>query len=208
MYKLVLFDLDGVLIDSKKNMEVSWAAVSVTYDLGVDFERYFELIGRPFTNIMEKLGLDERADQIKQVYDVASSCRLDLVEIYPDCMQLVNDLKNMGMRVGLVTSKDRARTLEVVKKMDVLFDVVDCPEPGHRGKPHPDPLLRAMLQCHSDPAETVYIGDMQVDYECTQRAGVDYVHVDWGYGSCKAAPARAKNTEQLKDLILKKGERT
>jgi phosphoglycolate phosphatase-like HAD superfamily hydrolase len=51
-----------------------------------------------------------------------------------------------------------------------------------RGKPAPDHLLMAMAQAGSDPAETVYIGDMAADHEAARRAGIDYAHADWGYG--------------------------
>ena len=46
--KIYLFDLDGVLINSKKNMQVSWEAVNRKYDLKVSFKDYFKLIGMPF----------------------------------------------------------------------------------------------------------------------------------------------------------------
>ncbi|MBT3878791.1 MAG: HAD family hydrolase [Candidatus Scalindua sp.] len=201
-YKLILFDLDGVLIDSKKNMELSWSSVEATFELSVPFEDYFKLIGRPFDDIMDELGLSDQADQIKSVYDVASSCRLDLIDTYENCLDVVERIKKMGLRIGIVTSKDKTRTLEIIKRYNLLFDVVECPEAKERGKPNPDPLFRAMLKCQRDPSETLYIGDMDVDMEAARRAGIDYIHADWGYGNCGIDVIRALIPDDLLELII------
>lgn len=201
-YKLVLFDLDGVIIDSKRNMELSWLAVQTVFELNVPFENYFKLIGRPFNDIMAELDLSALADRIKRVYDVSSSCRIDLIDFYDNCPEVIKKIKENGLRIGIVTSKDEARTLEILKKLDILFDVVECPDGNGRGKPNPDPLFRAMLKCQRDPSETVYVGDMDVDMECAKRAGVDYIHADWGYGNCMAEVMKASKPDDLLGLIL------
>lgn len=201
-YKLILFDLDGVLINSKRNMELSWSSVEATFELNVPFEDYFKLIGRPFNDIMDELGLSDQADKIKSVYDVASSCRVDLIDTYENCLDVVERIKKMGIRIGVVTSKDKTRTLEIIKRFNLLFDVVECPEANGRGKPNPDPLFRAMLKCQRDPSETLYIGDMDVDMEAARRAGIDYIHADWGYGNCGLDIIKASIPDDLLKLII------
>lgn len=201
-YKLVLFDLDGVIIDSKRNMELSWFAVQTVFELKTPFEDYFKMIGRPFNDIMTELGLNDRADRIKRVYDVSSSCRIDLIDFYYNCSEVIRKIKEKGLRIGIVTSKDETRTLEILKKLDILFDVVECPDGKSRGKPNPDPLFRAMLKCQMDPSETVYVGDMDVDMECAMRAGIDYIHADWGYGDCRSEAMKASTPDDLLKLIV------
>lgn len=201
-YKLVLFDLDGVIIDSKRNMELSWFAVQTVFELNVPFENYFKLIGRPFNDIMAELDLSALADRIKRVYDVSSSCRIDLVDFYDNCPEVIKKIKELGLRIGIVTSKDEDRTLEIIKKLNILFDVVECPDGKGRGKPNPDPLFKAMLKCQRDPSETVYVGDMDVDMECARRAGIDYIHADWGYGSYSLEAMRASKPDDILSLIF------
>lgn len=201
-YKLVLFDLDGVLIDSKRNMELSWSAVQAVFELNIPFENYFKLIGRPFNDIMVELKLNDMAERIKRVYDVSSSSRIDLIDIYDDCLEVVKKIKRMGLRIGVVTSKDETRTLEIIKRLDILFDVIECPDGKGRGKPSPDPLLRAMLKSQRDPSETVYIGDMDVDMECAKRAGVYYIHAEWGYGNCESGEMKALKPDDILSFIL------
>ena len=201
-YKLLLFDMDGVLIDSRKNMELSWSAVDATFELNVPFEDYFKLIGHPFNDIMAKLGLSGQADKIKRVYYVASSCRVDLIYTYENCLDVVEKIKKMGFRIGIVTSKNKTRTLEIIKRFNLLFDVVECDEAKGRGKPNPDPLFRAMLKCQSDPSETLYIGDMDVDMEAAKRAGIDYLHACWGYGNYIPDAMKASKPDDILKLIV------
>ena len=58
--KTFIFDLDGVLIDSKKNMQISWNRVNKKYSLKKKFKKYFENIGIPFYEILKKLNIDKK----------------------------------------------------------------------------------------------------------------------------------------------------
>ena len=58
--KIYLFDLDGVLIDSKKNMQLSWNELSVKNNINVPFSNYFSLIGLPFIQILKKLKIKQK----------------------------------------------------------------------------------------------------------------------------------------------------
>ena len=58
MKKLIIFDLDGVIIDSKENMRVSWKAVNKSLNLKISFKRYFDKIGMPFEDILKKLRIN------------------------------------------------------------------------------------------------------------------------------------------------------
>ena len=119
-YELCLFDLDGVIIDSRSNMERSWSAVQSVFELDSPFEGYFQLIGRPFQNIMSVLELSHLLPEIKNIYEIASACRLDLINPYDGCINAIQEIKRAGIKTGIVTSKSEERTLEIVKKMDVV----------------------------------------------------------------------------------------
>ena len=70
---LYLFDLDGVIIDSKKNMKISWNSVNNKFRLNKPFKEYFSLIGRDFQDILKKMKilktvcLIERTEQAEHV---------------------------------------------------------------------------------------------------------------------------------------------
>ncbi len=62
--RLVLLDLDGVLVDSRDAMEEAWRAVQHEVGVATPFAAYFAEIGRPFPDILERLGLTEDAAEI------------------------------------------------------------------------------------------------------------------------------------------------
>ncbi len=184
---LILFDLDGVIVDSRANMAAAWLNVQTELGVTMPFERYFAEIGRPFPDIMVRLGLADQGKAIEAAYRQGSSRLLHDTPFFDGIESLLSSAAGTGVKLGIVTSKDRTRTQLVLDRLAVDFAVVMTPGEPLRGKPAPDHLLYAMATCNCDPSETVFIGDMDSDAEAAQRAGVDYAHVAWGYG---APPAR------------------
>lgn len=180
--RLVCFDLDGVLLDSRQNMQIAWSAVQAELNVEVAFERYFAEIGRPFGEIMTILGLERQADAIETVFRRTSKAALHKTPLYGGVGDMLLALHCAGAKLAIVTSKDRTRTDVVLSRLPVTFETVQTPDAVCRGKPAPDHLLMAMATCRTDPSDTVFIGDMDADAEAAARAGIDYIHAAWGYG--------------------------
>lgn len=184
--KLILFDLDGVLWDSRENMAQSWAEVRTELGVTVSFESYFQHIGAPFGDIMTQLGLARRATEIETVFRVASMKHMDMASFYSGVEFLLERLERGGAKLGIITSKDELRTSAILAMLPVTFDIVRTPDAFTRGKPAPDHLLTAMAYAAIDPVDTVYVGDMDSDFEAARRAQIDYAHASWGYGDVPA----------------------
>lgn len=181
---LILFDLDGVIIDSRANMEAAWRAVRDATGTSVPFEDYFALIGRAFHDIMSRLGIEaEMAQQAETVFRTASMQNLSLIDFFPGAADALEALAASGKKLGVVTSKDKLRTNAILALLPVDFVTVQTPNQRLRSKPAPDHLMSAMALAQTDPADSLYLGDMDSDYEAAQRAGVDYLHASWGYGA-------------------------
>ena len=68
--KVLIFDIDGVLLDSKKNMQLSWKAVQKKFQLNnIKFLDYFSRIGQPFEQILIQLDIKKNFKEIKECYD-------------------------------------------------------------------------------------------------------------------------------------------
>lgn len=181
MKKLYVFDLDGVLIDSKKNMQKSWEQVQHHFGITNPFEEYFGHIGIPFHDILDKMGIIVSQDDIKRVYDRTSLVNLGEIEFYDGVHETLSKIRKRGCKTAIVTSKSWDRTEKILLHLP-QFDYVGCPTKEFRGKPAPDHLFSAMAYCNVDKEDTVYIGDMNADYECAKRAGVDFIFAEYGYG--------------------------
>ena len=99
MIKLVLFDLDGVLIDSKENMRCAWIAVKKKFNLKQSFENYFNSVGLPFFVILKKIGIKHQKTHIKEVRVKAAKRRAI------ECLEDVRSLKQDGLDCGNVKQK-------------------------------------------------------------------------------------------------------
>jgi HAD superfamily hydrolase (TIGR01549 family) len=200
---LALFDLDGVLIDSRTNMEAAWRAVRAECGYDVPFERYFAHIGLPFRDILRALGLHARLREAEAIYARASIANFDLIAIYPGIVDALATLRRAGLPLGIVTSKDAQRTALAIGKMGARFDVVQAPTPGLRGKPAPDQLLAAAASLGVSPQRAIYIGDMPVDELTARNARMFYAHAAWGYGPpSPAADIRLTSPTELAASLL------
>jgi len=186
MIKHVSFDFDGVVIDSLECMEFAWNHSCAILEINKQFSEYIPHIGIPFEEILQKLDIpSSSASILTRSYSVLSSSRIDLVQVYPGIQDALNFIKLRGIKLSLVTSKSRKRTLELLKNLDLeLFDTVVTPDdvsPG-KGKPCPDPLILACSTVNETTDTTIYIGDMKTDYLCAKSAGSMFCYASWGYG--------------------------
>jgi len=197
--KAYIFDLDGVLIDSKHMMKQAWQICELEHKLTQSFDEYFKCIGMPFKDILKTIGIEDNHDAIKHTYDKASIELMEhCLEFYDDVEDTLKELKKKH-KIAIVTSKTIERTKLILNKLDVEFDSVVSPKSGLRGKPAPDQILFCLAMLNVDPQDAVYIGDMQVDYWASERAGIDFIHATYGYGNVKCE----HSVDQIKQLISK-----
>jgi len=194
--KLYIFDLDGVLIDSKRNMEASWNRCKIVHSLEPSFTDYFAHVGLPFNDILTSIGIEEEHKEIYDTYGGASLDNQDLITIYPGAVKTLRKLKKEGNKIAIVTSKHADRTQVMIKNLP-KFEFVCSPKQGLRGKPAPDQLLFCTAMCNADPQDTVYVGDMNVDYWAAQRANIKFIHANYGYGNVTCE----HSISQIKELI-------
>jgi len=184
----VCFDLDGCLIDSMPVMEDAWKeAVKITGSY-ISFDAYAELIGLPFLDILEKLGIDKKYHRpIKREFDKISIQNLNNIVVFDGVIESLERLQKHNVKLSVATSKpkDRAQLILSILFPSIKFDSITTPESVKRGKPFPDQLLLCCLETGTEPKNSVYIGDMDVDRQAAERAGFNFLFAKWGYGDLK-----------------------
>jgi HAD superfamily hydrolase (TIGR01509 family) len=181
---LVLLDLDGVLVDSRDAMEEAWRAVQHEVGVTTPFAAYFAEIGRPFPQIVARLGLGDDAAEIERVYRATALREAPRVPPFPGVQQALCQLAERDVKLGVVTSKAAAQTDWTLAQFDVPFATVQTPESLSPGKPAPYPLLVAASEARVSVRDAVFVGDMDVDCLAARAAGMRFVHAAWGYGAC------------------------
>jgi pyrophosphatase PpaX len=183
-FRVVLFDLDGTLIDSGPMILASMQH-SVRTVLGREIppEELGLTIGGQGI-VAQMLAIDaERADELLEAYKEHNDGLHDTLEAFDDLLALLPALKAEGRKLGIVTAK-RHRTvalaLERFPGLEAAFDVVVAHEDTSRHKPDPDPVLFAIERLGGEPADSAYIGDSPFDIRAAKAAGVFAVAVGWG----------------------------
>ena len=200
--KFLIFDLDGVLIDSINNMQLSWKMIQKTYNLNQEFEVFFKHLGKPFNQILTDIGIKLNQDRIKNSYKKWSIKYFNKIKIYPGVINNLNFLKKKKYKIGIVTSKDKVRTRKIINIFKLNIDLHVSPTKLLKGKPNPDTLLYAIKKMRLKKSECVYIGDTKIDYLAAKRAKIDFIFANYGYFNdeldCKN---RINKFSEIKNII-------
>jgi pyrophosphatase PpaX len=181
---VVLFDLDGTLIDSGPIILASMKHASLTV-LGrePDEELVRAAIGGPGL-IAQMRDLDpDRVDELVDAYRAHNEPLHAGLEAFDGVLDLLPVLRAEGRRLGVVTAK-RLRTVALAvdrfPQLGEAMDVIVGAEDTERHKPDPDPLLEALRRLAAEPRDAAYVGDSPFDVRAAKAAGVLAVAVGWG----------------------------
>ncbi len=192
LVKAVLFDLDGTLVDSLP--ELYHGVHTVLSDMGLKApsqEAVGAMLGRGILVLVQRLcaalGIAVESEQGRDLFDRLLKAWSESggrhMAFYPGVLEGVEQRKAKGIRVALVTNKQRSLTVEFLQSrgLESLFDTVvagdDCPN----NKPAPDMLIRAMTEMNVCASETVMVGDSRNDALAGRAAGVSGALVETGY---------------------------
>jgi pyrophosphatase PpaX len=183
-HPVVLFDLDGTLIDSGPIILASMQHATRTV-LGREIA-YEELAatvgGQGLISQMQALDA-ERVDELLEAYRAHNDPLHDTLEAFDDVLELLPRLVAEGRKLGIVTAK-RHRTVALAfdrfPQLDEQFDVVIAYEDTERHKPDPDPVLAGVAHFGAEPSQAAYVGDSPFDIRSAKAAGVFAVAVGWG----------------------------
>ncbi|MFN3656722.1 MAG: HAD family hydrolase [Pseudolabrys sp.] len=188
----ILLDLDGVLIDSWRQVEQSLlaAAEEIGFDCMAGLPGFRARMGMPLETIVAELGWPV---QIVERFRRAARLRDRHVRPFEGVPAMLVCLRAFGLRIGVVTGKDRPRTLAILQTaglarlVDSVITADDAP-----GKPRPDGLWECERRLGAGSA-LAYIGDTAVDVAAAENAGRLPVLATWGGGP--RLPSRAELIE-------------
>ena len=199
--KIIIFDIDGVLIDSKLNMKKAWGSVQKKFLLKkIKFSNYFDKIGLPFEEILKRLSIKSNHKKIKKCYDDTSLKNINLIKFYNGTYKELINLKNMNFKLCINTSKDLKRTKIILKKYKRLFRFIQCPQKNLKGKPYPDQINNVIKKLKVKKKDCIYIGDTRFDFLSAKNAKIDFLFAKWGYGINKNYKS-INNIKKIKKIV-------
>jgi pyrophosphatase PpaX len=183
-FPVVLFDLDGTVVDSGGIILASMRHATRTV-LGREFsdEALMAAVGGPgLEQQMRAFGGERHLDELIRVYREHNEPLHEQLLPCAGMDDVLVRLKDEGRRLGIVSAK-RKRTVELAfasVAIGHLFDVVVGGDEAERQKPEPDLLLLALDRLGAAPATAVYVGDSPFDMQAARSAGMHAVGVTWG----------------------------
>lgn len=204
VYKTVVFDIDGTLIDSEDAVMTSLQRVlKQHYGREMDRRDLAFIFGIPGSDSLPRLGIEdtETAKRLWNEYMVES---LHMIRVFEGVETLLAALKERSVTMGVVTSKTRQEYRNEFAPLGLAhyMDVVVCADDTERHKPHPDPLLKFLERSGADAGSALYIGDTIYDGECARDAGVDFGLALWGCRQPEGIPAKHKLAHPMDILGL------
>jgi pyrophosphatase PpaX len=182
-FPVVLFDLDGTVIDSGAIILASMrhAAKEVLGEEPPD-ELLMAAVGGPGLEAQMRELAPDRVEELVRVYRAHNEPLHDELTCCAGIEDVLVRLKEDGRTLGLVTAKRRATVRLAFDRLPLehLFDTVVGGDETKGHKPDPEPLLLAAERLNVEPSDCVYVGDSWFDMRAAKAAGMHSVAVTWG----------------------------
>ena len=182
-FPVVLFDLDGTVIDSAAIILASMRhAASTVPDREFTDEELMASVGGPGLEAQMAALDPARVEELVRMYRAHNEPLHDELEAFLGMESVLETLHAEGRRLGIVTAKRRVTVELAFARLPLahFFDVVVGGDETERHKPDPEPLLLALSRLGARAEDAAYVGDSPYDMRAAKAAGMHAVGVTWG----------------------------
>lgn len=208
--KLIIFDLDGTLIDSSKDI-----TEAINYAIGIyslpplTTKDTIKLVGEGISRLIEKLlsntplnGTDEiKKTVMDRFLEYYSAHLLDNTRDYPEVKQTLERLKDY--RKAVISNKRETLSKRILEGLGLsgFFDIIIGSDSTPEKKPSPLPIQKVLTELGVRPEEAIIVGDSNLDIEAGRAAGLKTVSVTYGYRPYEMIKDADFVIDRLGDLV-------
>jgi phosphoglycolate phosphatase len=202
--QLIIFDMDGTLVNS--SLTIANAINYVRSRLGFHPMEQEDILKKINDHTINPAQVFYHARAFDRKHEMwfseyyTNNHEKELV-LYEGVKELLELLKEKGASLAVATNAYRNSTLESLTYLGVHehFDAIACYDDVPQGKPHPDMLYKILEELDMPAEQSLFIGDGPRDKMASERAGIEYVMVDWGFTEHQKA---VRSVDELKEIIL------
>jgi len=198
----ILFDLDGVLINSFESWYQAFNAMLMAY-------RKKEMSREEFTEKCWGPDLKHNLDALNLSKEAGKYCineqlkLIELIEPFPGVKEVLNRLREeYKLKVGLVTNTPKKNVYLILEHFHLFnyFDVIVTADDVKRGKPDAEIVIEACEQLRTKPGNVILVGDTEIDFLAGKSAGCAVI----GVGAKSAGDMHIENLSELFTILDKK----
>ena len=183
-FKVVLFDMDGTLADTDLMLVLSYVSLFEHFrpDYKPTLKELTYFSGPALTDTLKRVFPDvDPTESLKEFKRISIANYEKYVVGFPHTKPMLDELKNHGIKVGIVTSKLRPATNFTLRLIGLedYFDFIVGLDEVALPKPDPEGIYKAMHFFGVSPKDVLYVGDTIFDFEAARRAGTKVCLVTW-----------------------------
>jgi phosphoglycolate phosphatase len=184
--KLILFDLDGTLVNTSMDLTNALNYALKPYGLKkLSVENTIKLVGEGITRLIDKALVNEHVQQreeaTKRFLDYYSKHLTDFSKIYPGVAETLEMLHNY--KKAVISNKRENLSVQLLDNLGLLkyFNIVVGSDTTSEKKPSAMPVFYILQQLHVTPDKTAIVGDSNFDIEAGKKAGIKTIAVTYGF---------------------------
>lgn len=216
-YDIVIFDLDGTLLNTIGDLAASVDYVMRSRNLPEHTDaEYRQMVGGGIKRLVERALPDDLAHNNAYVEECVTQFRRYYVdnidrytEPYEGMHSLLCELRTLGVKVAVASNKFQHGTERLVAKFfgDIDFVAIEGNREGAPLKPDPAIVRNILRQTSIDPSRAIMVGDSGIDIHTAKAAGIDSVGVAWGFRFAEelveaGASVVVENSSKLREILL------
>lgn len=187
-YNTVVFDLDGTLLNTLEDLADATNYALQQFGMPVrTMDEIRRFVGNGVRTLMVRAVPEGDSNpQFEEVFNCFKTyygehCN-DKTRAYEGIMELLQELKDKGYAVAIVSNKIDFAVKELQKRyFDDLIPVAIGERDGVSRKPAPDTVITALQELGKTKEEAVYVGDSDVDIMTAKNVGIPCISVEWGF---------------------------
>ena len=187
-----IFDLDGTLVDTVDAHVLSWTEACRRMGItDVSRNELISLFGRTSIDIAKEILRARsisltKAEQLSSIKDkLFEECYVVKVRRLPGAKEVLSFLKSRGVKVVIVSSNPRSVITKMLVATDLkeYVDLIIGQDDVSKGKPSPEPILKALSYLKAKPEDAIMVGDSIYDVQASIKAGVLAIGIATGVSS-------------------------
>ena len=205
---LVLFDLDGTLVDSLQDLTDAVNHMLAGFGRQILCQSEVrQLVGKGARNLVQRaLATNSSVDiesGLAAFTEFNESHIADKSRLYPGALELLQQLTADGIRLAVISNKNESLSRLILKtlKVDKYFDIIAGGDTFPEMKPSPLPLERVIEEFSCSPTKVVMVGDSINDIKAGNQAGIITIGCRWGYGNSEELSAAGFFANSCSDII-------